>query len=151
MCTLRSETIFDNWKPFKMMKNAFYFILEALFVLKIFKFLSWLFAKLRAFCAYTLYVPTCLRASNYYVPTCLKSFTCLRALIIHVPTCLHSSGAYVPTTIHKIYWGSLLYLALLFFSGLFAVFNLSFHSISQNKPLFLKLHTSILSCGVLLF
>ena len=29
--------------PFKMMKNAFYFILNALFVLKIFKFLSWLF------------------------------------------------------------------------------------------------------------
>ena len=27
----------------KMMKNAFYFILKALFVLKIFKFLSWLF------------------------------------------------------------------------------------------------------------
>ena len=26
------------------MKNAFYFILKALFVLKIFKFLSWLFA-----------------------------------------------------------------------------------------------------------
>ena len=26
-----------------MMKNAFYFILNALFVLKIFKFLSWLF------------------------------------------------------------------------------------------------------------
>ena len=29
--------------PFKMMKNAFYFILKALFVLKIFKFLSRLF------------------------------------------------------------------------------------------------------------
>ena len=27
----------------KMMKNDFYFILKALFVLKIFKFLSWLF------------------------------------------------------------------------------------------------------------
>ena len=27
----------------KMMKNAFYFIIKALFVLKIFKFLSWLF------------------------------------------------------------------------------------------------------------
>ena len=26
-----------------MMKNAFYFILKALFVIKIFKFLSWLF------------------------------------------------------------------------------------------------------------
>ena len=29
--------------PLKMIKNAFYFILKALFVLKIFKFLSWLF------------------------------------------------------------------------------------------------------------
>ena len=29
--------------PLKMMKNAFYFTLKALFVLKIFKFLSWLF------------------------------------------------------------------------------------------------------------
>ena len=30
-------------KVLKMMKNAFYFILKALFVFKIFKFLSWLF------------------------------------------------------------------------------------------------------------
>ena len=29
--------------PLKMMKNAFYFILKALSVLKVFKFLSWLF------------------------------------------------------------------------------------------------------------
>ena len=29
--------------PLKMMKNVFYFILKALFVLKIFRFLSWLF------------------------------------------------------------------------------------------------------------
>ena len=29
--------------PLKMMKNAFYYILKTLFVLKIFKFLSWLF------------------------------------------------------------------------------------------------------------
>ena len=29
-----------NKSPLKMMKNAFYFILKALFVLKIFKFLS---------------------------------------------------------------------------------------------------------------
>ena len=29
--------------PLKMIKNVFYFILKALFVLKIFKFLSWLF------------------------------------------------------------------------------------------------------------
>ena len=32
-----------NKSPLKMMKNAFYFILKALFVLKIFKFLSWHF------------------------------------------------------------------------------------------------------------
>ena len=31
--------------PLKMMKNAFYFILKALFVLKIFKILSWLFGQ----------------------------------------------------------------------------------------------------------
>ena len=30
--------------PLKMMKNAFYFILKAILVLKIFKFLSWLFS-----------------------------------------------------------------------------------------------------------
>ena len=29
--------------PLQMMKNAFYFILKALFVLKVFKFLSWFF------------------------------------------------------------------------------------------------------------
>ena len=34
---------FFNESSLKMMKNAFYFILKALFVLKIFKFLSWLF------------------------------------------------------------------------------------------------------------
>ena len=32
---------FDE-SPLKMMKNAFYFILKSLFVLEIFKFLSWL-------------------------------------------------------------------------------------------------------------
>ena len=32
-----------NDSPPKMMKNVFYFILKALFVIKIFKFLSWLF------------------------------------------------------------------------------------------------------------
>ena len=43
------------------------------------------FAKLRTFRAlftYALYVPTCLRASNYYVPACLC------ALNYYVPTCL---------------------------------------------------------------
>ena len=34
-----------NDTPSKMMKNAFYFILKALFVLKIFKYLSWLFGR----------------------------------------------------------------------------------------------------------
>ena len=29
--------------PYKLMKNAFYFILNAIFFLKIFKFLSWFF------------------------------------------------------------------------------------------------------------
>ena len=32
-----------HWKPFKNDEKCFYFILEALFVLKIFKFLSWPF------------------------------------------------------------------------------------------------------------
>ena len=32
-----------QWKPFKMMKNVLYFIWKALFHLKTFKFLSWLF------------------------------------------------------------------------------------------------------------
>ena len=35
-----------NERPLKMMKNAFYFILKALFVLKIFKSLSWHFGSL---------------------------------------------------------------------------------------------------------
>ena len=34
---------FANESPLKVMKNAFYFTSKALFVLKIFKFLSWLF------------------------------------------------------------------------------------------------------------
>ena len=124
---------------------------------------------LRAFRTYVPYVPTCLRALNYYVPTCLKLLraymfeylhfsrayvltcvyiffmpTCLCALNYFVPTCAHFSRAYVPTITHKIYWGSLLYLVLLFFSELF---DLSFHSKPQNKLLLLKLHTPTLSCG----
>ena len=35
----KSETIFDKRKSLKMMNNAFYFTLKALFVLKIFKFM----------------------------------------------------------------------------------------------------------------
>ena len=74
----------------------------------------------------------------YIMPTCLRAyvrlfFACLRT--------------YVPTKTHKIYWGSLLYLVLLFFSRLF---DLSFHSKPPNRFLLLQLHTSILSCGILL-
>ena len=39
----RSETNLDIWKPFIEMKNAFYFTLKALFVLKVFKFSCWHF------------------------------------------------------------------------------------------------------------
>ena len=38
--TLRSETIFGNWKLFENDEKCFYFTSEALFVLNIFKFLS---------------------------------------------------------------------------------------------------------------
>ena len=42
--TFSSETNFGNWKsPLKIMKNAPYFTLKALLVLKIIKCLSWLF------------------------------------------------------------------------------------------------------------
>ena len=44
--TSKKKFICLNHSPSKMMKNAFYFILKALFVLKIFKFLSWLFGHL---------------------------------------------------------------------------------------------------------
>ena len=36
-----------QWKPFKMMKNDFCFILRVLSVLKIFRFLSWLFGHIQ--------------------------------------------------------------------------------------------------------
>ena len=42
-CTLTSDIIFDIWKAFKNMKNAFYFTAKTIFVLKILKFLSWIF------------------------------------------------------------------------------------------------------------
>ena len=35
--------VFFNDSPSKMMKNAFYFIVKSIFVLKVFKFLSWFF------------------------------------------------------------------------------------------------------------
>ena len=39
----RSETIFGNWKSFKNDEKCFYFTLKALFIIKIFEFLSWHF------------------------------------------------------------------------------------------------------------
>ena len=85
------------------------------------------------------YVATCLNALIFHVSKCLRTyiyFLCLRALIFSLTN--------APKTTHKIYWGSLLYLVLLFSSELF---DLSFHSKPQNKLLLLKLHTSILPCG----
>ena len=38
-----SEAVFGNWTPFKNDKNAFYFTLKSLLVLKIFKCLYWHF------------------------------------------------------------------------------------------------------------
>ena len=87
-------------------------------------------------------VPTCLRALRAYVSTCLKLLrayvpayphfsrvyyvltcvyiffmpTCLCASNYFVPTCAYFSSAYLPRTTHEIYWGSFLYLVLLFFS-----------------------------------
>ena len=43
MQTLKFDTISSNWKLFKNDGKFFYFPLKALFVLKIFIFLSWLF------------------------------------------------------------------------------------------------------------
>ena len=43
MQTLKFDTISSNWKLFKNDRKFFYFPLKALFVLKIFIFLSWLF------------------------------------------------------------------------------------------------------------
>ena len=42
LSTSKKKNIYFSDSPLKMMKNA-YFILKALFVLKIFKFFSWLF------------------------------------------------------------------------------------------------------------
>ena len=75
-------------------------------------------------------MPTCLRALNYFV---LR-----RSFFMYFRAYNHSQNILRLTSI----------LALLFFSGLF---DLSFHSKPQNKLLLLKLHTSILSRGVLLF
>ena len=43
--TLRKKIICFNGSSSKVMKHAFYFILKALFILKIFKFLSWIFGR----------------------------------------------------------------------------------------------------------
>ena len=44
--TFRSEQFFATEAPLKMIKNDFYFTLKALFVLKMFNSLSWLFGHL---------------------------------------------------------------------------------------------------------
>ena len=110
---------------------------------------------LKLLCAYA---HMCLYFSSAYVLTCLYIFF-YKYILLYIfyiyayiyfhflPTCTHFSCAYMPTTTHKIYCGSLLYLLLLFFYGLF---DLPFHSKPQNKLLPLKLHTQSLSCGVLL-
>ena len=45
LSSLRRVLAYES--PLKIMKSAFYFILKALFVLKIFEFLSWLFVHVR--------------------------------------------------------------------------------------------------------
>ena len=42
-CTLMSGTIIDNGEPLKKDEKCFLFHLKSLFVLKIYKFSSWLF------------------------------------------------------------------------------------------------------------
>ena len=46
--------------PLKMIKNAFYFTLKALFILKIFKFLSWLFGHISKWLDYQYAYWNCL-------------------------------------------------------------------------------------------
>ena len=92
-------------------------------------------------------VLSCLKSLRAYVPS---FFVCLSAYVpIFFHTCVSHflSCAYIPATTRKIYWGSLLYLVLLFFSG---IFDLSFHSKPQNKLLLVKLHAPNLPRGVLL-
>ena len=46
--TLKSETIFSNWRPFKNDEECFFhFPLKTLFVLKMFRFLSWHFGHVK--------------------------------------------------------------------------------------------------------
>ena len=73
--TLGSETIFDNWETFKMMRNTFYFTLKALFVLRIFKFLSSLFAHVSKQLDFKIYGVTTLEkvVEMHILPIILKS------------------------------------------------------------------------------
>ena len=43
LSTSKKNVVCFTENPLKIMRNAFYFILKTLFVLKIFTFLSWLF------------------------------------------------------------------------------------------------------------
>ena len=73
--TLGSERIFDNWETFKMMRNTFYFTLKALFVLRIFKFLSSLFAHVSKQLDFKIYGVTTLEkvVEMHILPIILKS------------------------------------------------------------------------------
>ena len=135
---------------------------------------------LHALSAYALYVPTCLRASNYYMTTCLK------LLCAYAPMCPYFSRASVLTCLYIFFYKYIFIIYILhiclyiflfpayvrsFFTCSRAynhsqnilwltsipciavslwIFDLSFHSKLQNKLLLLKLHTPSLSCGVLL-
>ena len=70
-----------NKNILKMMKIFFYFILKTLFVLKIFKFLSWLFGSLLN-CV--LGVLACSRAWRVCVLTCLACLRVWRACVLGV-------------------------------------------------------------------
>ena len=81
--------------------------------------------------ALIFHVATCSHISRTYVLTCLYIFFMpirLHALNYFIPMCAHFSRACVPATTHKIYWGSLLYLVLLFFLD-----YLAFPSIQNPK------------------
>ena len=102
------------------MNSDFYFILKALFILKMFTFLSWLFGSLENWlhkkarvnrvpcvlktCSRTNVpcVLTCQRALRVYMLTCQRALyayvpTCLACLRVHVQTCLTCLRAHVLT------------------------------------------------------
>ena len=60
--------------PSKIMKNAFYFTLKALFVLKIFEFLSWLFGHVGK----SAWLEIKVNIKIYYVTTCNYFYNILR-------------------------------------------------------------------------